>query len=63
MLSLYIVRDEPLEDGRTEYTYRWVAKVNYSEIERGTVTHNRADGWRALVKRIVEAQTPTEEAG
>lgn len=54
MLSIHIVRNEPLEPGSTVYTYRWVAMENYTEIERGTVTHDRGDGWRELVRKVVD---------
>lgn len=57
MLKLCIVRDDVLEDGRTEYGYHWIVFENYTEIERGTVTHNRADGWRELVRKTIEQES------
>ena len=56
MLAIYITRDADDTDD-TAARYGYVVKINYETIATGRIEgHNRADGWRALVRRVVEEE-------
>lgn len=58
MLILLIQNDGTGTDQAANYTYE--VRVNYHVIERGRVEgHNRKDGWRELVRLILEAKYVT----
>ena len=53
MLIIRIINDTTGPDDAANYDY--VVHVNRTELARGRVTnHDRADGWRELVKRVAE---------
>ena len=53
MLTIYITRDRDDTDD-TAARYGYVVKSNYETLATGRVEgHNRIDGWRALVWRVL----------
>ena len=54
-MSLILVVTNVSPEGAEFCDYVWRAQINHEIIEKGKVTaHYRADGWMALVRRIVE---------
>jgi len=52
MISLHIINDMTGTDASANYTYR--VEVNGQQIATGRVEgHNRADDWRALIRRLL----------
>jgi len=59
MLTLYI-RNVKTKNNIADYEY--IVMVNSEKIAEGTIKkHNRADGWKPLVRRIAENATDSCE--
>ena len=54
MLTVYIVRDATYQDDKAA-RYGYIVQENYNTIASGRIKgHNRADGWRELVRRVLK---------